>query len=420
MSIAVPSTPTPQTPFIPSSSSPSLYTVTTPPESVRRYANALKAFTRVGMNAAMAELRDDNREEERQFDRRYGYDDEDPIERHVRLYLTPEKQERSLVAEIQCDVEEAQEDVEMMEDMEEVDGDQDRSRRPSLPDGPAGLARPFRPGLIHFHRSSRGSIPSLSASAPSFTRTDSSASTPFGYDDDPRVHTVDTPGSVWSEASFEAIRADDWYSLYGNSQRATMTTTREEKRYSGESDMTESYAGNRTTIGSIDTATPSSPPSSIHSGPSKRPSLLRPRPRAFPYAPLSECIRARDVDMDRSASPEPRQRKVSGPRHGADALSTSGMMTRSRQNSDTIPLSKLATPSRSRQNSGNAPVSTILARSRQDSDELKVARLAQLGLESPSTFEDDAGMGGRTISETMVFQAGLRSQRGRPGLRNGS
>ncbi|WVQ82923.1 hypothetical protein IAT38_005059 [Cryptococcus sp. DSM 104549] len=60
----------------------------TPPPSLRLYSHALKARMAQGMTAAMRELKDDRGGPERQLDAEYGYD-EDPIERHVKLHLTP-------------------------------------------------------------------------------------------------------------------------------------------------------------------------------------------------------------------------------------------------------------------------------------------------------------------------------------------
>ena len=372
----------------PSSSSPPME-IATPPDSVRQYANALKAFTRVGMDAAIADSRDASRIQERRFDIEFGYDDEDPIERHVRLYLTPKKGAEK-VAEGS-----GTENQEMLHvDVEERRGSIDEM-------GPGGVARAFRPGLIHFQRSSRGSVPSLTTSAPSYTRTDSSMSTPFGFDND-RLRDMDTPGSTWSDASFEALKPDDWVSLYG-----PQGARKRQQSWHGEREEAE----NRNSMAS-DTTAQGSPPA----GPSKRPSLMRPRPRAYPYPPPPEVIRSRqnsgriDVVDCRGFSPEPRSRTTS-------IGSISG--SRSRIPSDNVPTATLASLSyRTRQSSDTASVHTIGSRSRHPSDDVKIAKLSALGLGSaPASEDDEDWMMGRTISETMVVQAGFRSQKGRATVR---
>lgn len=159
------------------------------------------------MTAAMADMHDDTREAERCFDKEFGYADEDPIERHVKLHLTPPKAQlakHGYKAEQQrLEVEE----VLIQPMMENEDSD------PPI----------FRPGLIQFqrtHSSSRRSLPSFGGSNESAStgETTSNASTPFG-------NGTDTPGSAFSEASFEVIKPEDVYSLYGPRYQSTISAS---------------------------------------------------------------------------------------------------------------------------------------------------------------------------------------------------
>ena len=192
---------------------------------------------RLGMNQAMAELMDEAREPERQFDVEFGHDDEDPIERHVKLHLTPRKVPGfESLGSRRKRLEVGIEEDETMSDEEEAEILNLNS--PMLFDND-GRGH-FQPGLIHFRRSSR----SVAIPAP-FARSDTAASTP-------------SSSTARSDASFEAIKADDYVSMYGGlDDRLSTIPSR--------------------TISSSDTV--KSPPLA----PTSRPSLLRPRPRAHPY-----------------------------------------------------------------------------------------------------------------------------------------
>ena len=447
---AVPSTPTPDSPSHMFPSSPSAYSLATPPESVRQYSNALKAFTRVGMNAAISDMQDDTRATERQFDVEFGYDDEDPIERHVRMYLTPNQSREETAAKKAIQRRKAQmsplmeqqqmEDEDMLHVDVKMDTDEGSTSVAQLLGEQIAVdsvepspARAFRPGLIHFHRSSRGSVPSLTTSAPSFIRTDSSSSTPFGFDTDRMVRcSDDTPESTWSDASFEAIRTDDWASMYGAAGGAERKRQQSWQAESGDyfgtikDRQSTSTIGDRTSVGSTDTMVDDMVPMA---GSSKRPSLNRPRPRAFPQSIVApEGIRSRensgrtDLVADiRAYSPGPRSRQSSG-----DIYVSPTRSSRYRQYSDNIQLSSrlsgLSCRSKSSSDNGSH-VSSLTgigsgSRSRHPSEDMKFANTAHLELGPvPMNEEDDEWMSGRTISETMVVQAGFRSQKGRSGLR---
>lgn len=392
----------------------------------------------------MAELRDDSREEERKFDIAFGYDDEDPIDRHVRLFLTPNKgkrgggkKERSGDAPTETSSMNGQDmlhvgvKVDAMADSVQPEDDDHSMVNVPLPVSPP---RPFRPGLLHSQRSSRASVSSLTNSAPSITRTESSSSTPLGFDIDLRVPGgVDTPGSTWSEASFEVIKADDWWSLYGpggETKRQQAWRSTEPRDYFGgmthQITSSSSPSADRTSMTSMyptSTITPSSSPA----GPSKPPSLTRPRPRAYPYPPPTGTNRSiessgqRDGANLRSFTPEPR------PRQHSDDVSTSALArssSRYRQKFDDLPVSSVSGMiTRSRQSYDDIPLAkftNLSCRSRQNSDDVKIAKLSTLGHgPQPMSEDDEEWLSGRTISETMVVKAGFRSQRGRHSVRVG-
>ena len=192
---------------------------------------------RVGMKQAMEELKDEGREPERQFDVEFGYDDEDPIERHVKLHLTPRKMQdlqdlqeaghMPMTMEVRVDEDEDmsdEEDAEILSLETAMDNDDDDV------DVLARSRGHFQPGLIQFRRSTRSSVP--------FSRSDSG-------------------GSARSDSSFEAIKADDYISMYGGrDDRASII--------SSASSTSSSSTTRAAALGS-------------------RPSLLRPRPRGHPY-----------------------------------------------------------------------------------------------------------------------------------------
>jgi len=228
------------------SSSPSTTSLATPPDSLRQYQSALKARMRLGMQTAMAELKDEGREPERQFDVEFGYDDEDPIERHVKLFLTPHKAQGRKAAADRKKLEAGVDEDEDMSDEEEAEI--------LVLDSPMGEgSNRFQPGLIHFRRSARPAVP--------VSRSDSGAS---------------TPRSTRSEASFQAVKSEDYVSMYGgpgvrDDRLSTVSTS------------------------TISSTTTMKPPLG------SRPSLLRPRPRAHPY-PEGGRLRELSGEMGRSPS----------------------------------------------------------------------------------------------------------------------
>lgn len=229
------------------SSSPTTHPLATPPSTLRQYGTALKAQMRAGMKQAMAELKDEGREPERQFDVEFGYDDEDPIERHVKQFLSPRKADKGRRRRL---VDDEDENMSDLEDAEIID------LNSPMPDSAKRLG-PFQPGLIHFRKSVRPAAP--------FARHDSGNSTPG------------SGGSGLSEASFEAIRTEDYVSMYGNE---------------------------RDRLSFLSTSTASSAATVIAPRPPQlgtRPSLLRPRPRAQPY-PEGRRQREHSGEMARGLS----------------------------------------------------------------------------------------------------------------------
>lgn len=238
-----------------------------------------------GMTAAVADMKDDARESERQFDMEFGYSDENPIDRHVRLFLTPRKATPSMLDAIRQQAQLEAQEV-LIQPKEGVDEE----------------VKAFRPGLLHFHRShsgaSRKGIPSFGRDADSSNSGDES--TPFGYGTG-----VDTPGSAWSEASFEAIKPEDHYSLYGVS-KATMATmavaTTFPMALTPISSLAESISSSasiidRSSYFSTNSSWSTSTSATDSTAKPSRPALGRPRPRANPYpGSMEERANQREAD----------------------------------------------------------------------------------------------------------------------------
>ena len=293
-----------------------------------------------GMSAAVADMKDDSRECERQFDVQFGYDDEDPIERHVRLHLTPHKPQEGKLHPPPLDVEmgEVEEQLDVTEEEEEEDEDK-------LTGALNQDADAFRPGLIQFHRqhSSKSIIMRTDSSNSNFG---SGTSTPMSRFD---ASTPCSSVSMRSEASFEAIKADDVLSLYGRHPSVPSRALYVDSPAPSTPPLPPADRSSITsTTSNSSTATPTSATSTISAisaisaGTIKhfaRPGLVRPRPRAQPYPGSSE------------------------------------------------------TRQRERENSGGDP--SIPAPPPLDD------------------VNGDEWLAGRTISETMVAKAGLRCQRGR-------
>ncbi|AAW41020.1 hypothetical protein CNBA4430 [Cryptococcus deneoformans B-3501A] len=204
----------------------------TPPPSLRLYSSALKEKMAAGMTAAMRELKGDRDGRERKYDVEYGYD-EDPIERHVKLFLTPrtairpDRPRPSLshlstsasirpvsappaVKSAKLRVTDDGYGVNMtVDDSQRIElAVSDESDTEMLAASPSTVGQSpvltrerdsFVPGLIKFHRAYPSSS-SLMPPRPDAWRTDSTGS---------------TASSIASEASFEAIKAEDMVSLYG-------------------------------------------------------------------------------------------------------------------------------------------------------------------------------------------------------------
>ena len=238
-----------------------------------------------GMTAAVADMKDDARESERQFDMEFGYNDENPIDRHVRLFLTPRKATPSMFEAIRQQAQLEAQEV-LIQPKEGVDDEE----------------KAFRPGLIQFHRShsgtSRKGIPSFGRDGESTNSSDDS--TPFGYGTG-----VDTPGSAWSEASFEAIKPEDMYSLYGVTKavKASMAmATTLPLALTPMTSLTETISTSasimeRSSYFSTCSSWSASTSSTDSTARPPRPALGRPRPRANPY-PGSFEKRAKEREAD--------------------------------------------------------------------------------------------------------------------------
>ncbi|WWC57619.1 uncharacterized protein I303_100151 [Kwoniella dejecticola CBS 10117] len=247
-------------------STPTPYDASSPPASLRNYSSALVRKMSAGLTAAMKDLRDDRGGPERKFDVEYGYD-EDPIERHVRLFLTPRKVPnqtttskglpelglRPAPALVPSSVPLPQPSKAKPHSRSAGLSQSDRSSRIMVPaseprlqsesnsmleqaspmaideerysistakaeEDAESLHAKFRPGLIHFHRSnstysSSSSSSSLNPPRPAYSRMSTTMS---------NASTV----SLMSEASFEAVRAEDIVSMYG---AFTSTSTSNQK-----------------------------------------------------------------------------------------------------------------------------------------------------------------------------------------------
>lgn len=185
-----------------------------------------------GMTAAMRELKGDRGGPERKYDVEYGYD-EDPIERHVKLFLTPRtairpdrprpslsnpstsasirpvsappavKSGKFHVTDDGYGVSITVDDSQRTELAVSDESDTEMlAASPSTVGQPSALIQErdsFVPGLIKFHRAYPSSS-NLMPPRPDVWRTDSTGS---------------TASSIASEASFEAIKSEDMVSLYG-------------------------------------------------------------------------------------------------------------------------------------------------------------------------------------------------------------
>ncbi len=203
---------------------------------------------RLGLKTAMAELKDEGREPERQFDVEFGYDDEDPIERHVKLFLTPRRAQDFRGRQNQKRMEAGMDEDENMSDDDDEEEEEAQIIDLNSPAQPQNLRLgQFQPGLIQFRKSFR-------QDAPFIGRNDSGGSTPG------------SGGTGRSESSFEAIRSEDYVSMsriYGTNS-----------------------SSDRDRLSIISTSTTCSSATVIASKPPglfPRLSLLRPRPRAHPY-----------------------------------------------------------------------------------------------------------------------------------------
>ncbi|ODN89706.1 hypothetical protein L198_06399 [Cryptococcus wingfieldii CBS 7118] len=222
----------------------------TPPPSLRLYSSALKAKMAAGMTAAMRDLRDDRSAfSGHKLDTDFAYD-EDPIERHVRLYLTPRtsihpqrpQRPSHVPAEgsssppysappavkavpkqlhVTMDGAEGTPSYEIVTIDETPRVKQNGFRRPFADDSDADTDDEEPPEMLV--RSPALFSPSTSASVDQFIpglinfRTNSSTSTSSSHLLAPRPDAwrMDSGASTASDASFEAIKAEDMVSLYG-------------------------------------------------------------------------------------------------------------------------------------------------------------------------------------------------------------
>ncbi|WVW81300.1 hypothetical protein I302_103291 [Kwoniella bestiolae CBS 10118] len=203
-------------------SSPTPYDLTSPPASLRNYSSALMRQMSAGLKEAMKDLKDDRGGPERKFDVEYGYD-EDPIERHVRLFLTPRRTNTNSkpqgkgmpelgllpAATVPQPTKPTHQLITKGPATEPRPSSNERdinmlTSSPNMKDQDRDALQKFRPGLIHFHRtnSSSSSSSSLNPPRPAYSRMSSTMSSGSNV-------------SMASEASFEAVKAEDIVSMYG-------------------------------------------------------------------------------------------------------------------------------------------------------------------------------------------------------------
>ncbi|WWC97537.1 hypothetical protein V866_004421 [Kwoniella sp. B9012] len=211
-------------------SSPTPYDPISPPASLRNYSSALIRQMSAGLKEAMKDLKDDRGGPERKFDVEYGYD-EDPIDRHVRLFLTPRRNLENQKLQTQGKglpelglfptatapqpSKAAQHQNQKIPATEPRPTPNDNMLISSSDTKDQDTLQRFQPGLIHFHRtnSTASSSSSLDPPRPGFSRMSSSMSSGSAV-------------SILSEASFEAVKAEDIVSMYGGF--ATSTSSQKE------------------------------------------------------------------------------------------------------------------------------------------------------------------------------------------------
>ncbi|WVF66571.1 hypothetical protein IAT40_001311 [Kwoniella sp. CBS 6097] len=460
-------------------SSPTPYTPNSPPDPLKQYSSALKMKMSAGLTAAMRDLKDDRGGPERKFDAEYGYD-EDPIERHVRLFLTPRKvpdrsravpelglgmrpmvlnepatappaeRARTRISTIKQGVNQvasgsgsfparerlvpstaprasasasvtvpppSSQHAEGPTPKERTISDQDEGTAREMQMEIGMLAPPsdteyamldedpvpakFRPGLIHFHRSNSSS---LDPPRPGFSRFDSDVST----------------GSSMSEASFEAVRAEDIVSMYGGFGVGSGSgTTPTSKASEGEDDPfgleLEEHMG-RASMDSTDTySTIRAQASSAHIG-SARPAIPAQAQALKVYPQPASQYNTNTY----TAHPQHQHQYQSQPPHFPSRPS----FTRKRSRVHPYETSTLAPLS-----SINASSDTGL--SVNDHGNPRRTPGSSGGL-TPDEFggtgtgigigiagEEPAWLSNRTVSEQMVAMAGLRCQRQRAGVSRG-
>ncbi|WWC90163.1 uncharacterized protein L201_005096 [Kwoniella dendrophila CBS 6074] len=239
---------------------------TSPPPSIRNYSSELIRKMSVGLNAAMKDLKDDRGGPERKFDVEYGYD-EDPIERHVRLFLTP----RKLPSDRNTLSSKALPELGLRPITSSVPQPSKSKHLSHITTGtsnkpekivPATAPRPlplkqkepnmshatslkqtqtndnrystmteqeelFRPGLIHFQKSDSTSS-SFSATGPSSAGSSSLLPPRPPYSRYNSNLSNGSATSVMSEDSFEVMKAEDIVSMYGNFNVKSVSTNQKE------------------------------------------------------------------------------------------------------------------------------------------------------------------------------------------------
>ncbi|KAK8844741.1 hypothetical protein IAR55_006591 [Kwoniella newhampshirensis] len=389
-------------------SSPTTYTLVSPPDSLRRYSSALKQRMTAGLTAAMKDLKDDRGGPERKFDVEYGYD-ENPIDRHVMLHLTPRtvpekpkavpelgllplpntaatqaamsslekkkskktKREREIVRLHQVRVIESQSEQDVFDDGRFEDAEENDEEMLACSSSPAEadgddddlidqdpVPMRYRPGLIHFHRSNSSTL-----TRPSYSRMNSNVST---------TSNVSMP----SEASFEAVRAEDIVSMYGGANSCE-DMDEDMKCIEVEDEQLEEYQG-RASMESTDTRETLRPYSSYTETLHVISNRSSSSPLTYVPAPVPIAITAPAPVYSALPSPPPppqQQQQQREPPH----LHSRPSLLRPRPRHSAHPYD---TDGRSLSEDGGA---------------------------------EPEWLAGRTVSERMVAQAGLRCQRQRVG-----
>jgi hypothetical protein len=324
--------------------------------SIHQYSSALRLTMRKRYDEARRKLSEDGDKVIQDF----SWEDEDPIDRHVKLAQAKAEWQAKRDA-----------DQAIASGSRVPSPEVSRAATTEIMLGRPGLAvaslddglPPVRPTLLDFRGFSHLLSSSYRGEAPD----------------------VDTPGSICSTGSFEGGSSEDWIDMYGRSRSGNILQSR-------------SGTGSPTIINRMSQATISSEASTdtIMSNNTITASSSRPRSYASPSS--TSCALPRS-EMDTLFQPLPTPAPSSSMANGYFAIPTKSApvpTSRSYPQRPTIGI---------RQKSRSHPYANVAGRQRTPSGDL----LTNMSVRTP----EEVDISGRTESETMILRAGLRSQRTR-------